>query len=332
MAIHANRVCRLLAKTTTANELGGNVCWFLTVIVMTEDARRYAGPVTFYNHQLAPLVGCSSIDALERVRKRAVDSGWLEYRPGFNRRPAAYRVRIPQQFLSTDDGPSDEGSPQPALFDDQEDAPNVRESAELDPANIRKNAEVKTAPNVRKNAAVTAPYTTAVPAEPSTYPVPSSKKKNPPTPQGGEDEVFCAIEEVCGVDASVASVRRTLTRKARELHGAKPPYTADEVREFGRRFWELCPHAKDKRERPTPTECAKWIGLLRTKKKKEAGRRATVLFAPVEPTGPSLKELGLDLKTLTNMDSKERKRVMDAAREAYDRKHTTTPPEKRKHG
>lgn len=338
MAIHANRVCRLLSKTTTANEIGANVCWFLTVIVMTEDARRYAGPVSFYNHQLAPLVGCSSIDALERVRARAVASGWLEYTPGFNRRPARYRVLIPEQFRDADDGPTDEGPTQPSLLDHDGATPgNIRKSAEVDPPNIRIFAEVEGGAepaNVRKNAAHGAAVPAALPAEPSTYPFPSSKDRNPPTPRGGEDEVFRAIEEVTGVDASVASVRRTLTRKTKELLSADPPYTAADVHEFGRRYWELCPHARDKRERPTPAELAKWIGLLRTKKKREDARRRQNAnrFKPAEqePRGPSMRELGLDIKDLMNKSPEERKRIMADAVKAHEAKHHTTTTAKGK--
>lgn len=106
---YANRVIRLMTKTTLAQTEGTNVFTLLAVIVMTEDARGYDGPVTFYNSQLAPLIGANSIDSLDRTRKKAVASGWLEYTPGFNRRPAAYRVVIPEAHRTADDAPTDEG-------------------------------------------------------------------------------------------------------------------------------------------------------------------------------------------------------------------------------
>jgi hypothetical protein len=102
----------------------------------------------------------------------------------------------------------------------------------------------------------------------------------PPAKPGGEDFLFDALAEVCGIDPTVKSVNRTLTRKTDELANAHPPYTPDEVREFGKRFWELCPDAKDKRERPTPPQVARWIGLLRTKKRRAHSPRKTEPLPP----------------------------------------------------
>lgn len=79
--------------------------------------------------------------------------------------------------------------------------------------------------------------------------------------------IFDAMADVCGLDPTVKSAERSISSKAEELAHANPPYTPDEVREFGKRFWELCPYARDKRDRPTPNEIAKRIGLLRRKKK-----------------------------------------------------------------
>ena len=50
----ANRVIRLMCKTCLANELGADTVLLLTIIVSQEDAKRYLGPVTFYNNQLQP--------------------------------------------------------------------------------------------------------------------------------------------------------------------------------------------------------------------------------------------------------------------------------------
>ncbi len=49
----ANQFIRLLTKKCVANELGPQAFTLLTVIAMTEDARGYTDPVTFYNGQLA---------------------------------------------------------------------------------------------------------------------------------------------------------------------------------------------------------------------------------------------------------------------------------------
>jgi hypothetical protein len=309
VAIKANRVCRLLAKQTEANESSAAVCWFITVIVMTEDARGYTGPVTFYNSQLMPLVGCHSMDALERLRASVMKSGWLEYTPGFNRRPAKYRVKIPEALADIDDGPSDEGAQSPA---DPLDKPR---------SNHRKNAEVpavldtgKPRSNHRKNAEVpaerTAARSAARTAAPPTFPFPCPKEEPPYPPQSrGEESVFDSLADVCGLDPTVKSAKRTLTRKAAELANAKPPYTAAEVREFGKRFWDLCPYARDKRERPTPNEVAKSIGLLRAKKKREAARRQQ----PAQPNNLNPTDRlppGL-IPKLHKISSEDRKRVLE---------------------
>ena len=105
----AYKFFRLMAKTTLANEIGPDACFFLGVIAMTEDAKRYRGPVGFYNAQLLPIAGIGSIPALIRVRDRCVNAGWLHYTPGGNRRAATYFVTIPPDVEGVKDGPIDEG-------------------------------------------------------------------------------------------------------------------------------------------------------------------------------------------------------------------------------
>ena len=108
-AFFANRVLRLLIKTATAQELGPDVLALLTVIVMTEDARRYRGPVTFWNDQLLPLVGFSKWERLDKARKAAVAAGWLAYEPGGRHRVGIYRVTIPAELQEVEDAAVDEG-------------------------------------------------------------------------------------------------------------------------------------------------------------------------------------------------------------------------------
>jgi hypothetical protein len=95
---------------------------------------------------------------------------------------------------------------------------------------------------------------------------------NPPQPGGvgesaapaGED-TLPAIAEVTGLDPVTAA--KKLRPAAEILAQADPPYTPAEVREFGRRFRELCPWAvKQRRDRPTPKELAERIGLVRSKR------------------------------------------------------------------
>lgn len=63
------------------------------------------------------------------------------------------------------------------------------------------------------------------------------------------------------------------------LADAVPPYTPDEVREFGRRFTELCPWAKKDggRVRPTLGEVVKYIGGVRAPVLKPPSRAYDVL-------------------------------------------------------
>lgn len=76
----------------------------------------------------------------------------------------------------------------------------------------------------------------------------------------------------------VGKVRRLLAR-------ADPAYTPDEVREFGRRFWEFCPWAeRDGRTTPTLGEIEKNIGKVRA-----AG--PPTLFAP--PRGKPTRQDGV---------------------------------------
>lgn len=89
-------------------ELGPEACWLLTVVAFTEDARRYRGPVTFWNHQLTALVGCS-LNRLMRIRAKVVAAGWLHYSPGAKGKAARYHVTIPPECDFIPDGAADEG-------------------------------------------------------------------------------------------------------------------------------------------------------------------------------------------------------------------------------
>ncbi len=109
--------------------------------------------------------------------------------------------------------------------------------------------------------------------EPNTTPAPpekrrEQKKKAPLPPSGGErsdpswKELFAAVTEISGLDAKAGGAK--IGSATALLLKAEPPYTPAEVREFGKRFWQLCPWAADKkRTRPTPHELATNIGLLR---------------------------------------------------------------------
>lgn len=106
----AFRFVRLLGKVCAAQTLGTDGVWLLTTIAMTEDAARYRGPVTYWNNHLLQLLGISTWRRFERVRKRAIDAGWLVYSPGptGSRLPGKYFVTIPAECEGLDDTPLSE--------------------------------------------------------------------------------------------------------------------------------------------------------------------------------------------------------------------------------
>lgn len=100
--------------------------------------------------------------------------------------------------------------------------------------------------------AVDPPSTVIIPADPKP---PPKRKPNP---------LFDAIAELSGLDPATAG--GLIGKAAAAMGKSDPPYTPDDVREFGRRFWELCPYAaRNGAERPTVGEIEKNIGLLRAK-------------------------------------------------------------------
>jgi hypothetical protein len=108
----AMRVLRMATKTALAQHCGTDVLALLTVIACQEDARRYRGPVAFFNAQLLPLLGFRKWERLDRARKAAMDAGWLLYAPPptGSRQPGLYRTTIPIGAEDLIDGAVDEGS------------------------------------------------------------------------------------------------------------------------------------------------------------------------------------------------------------------------------
>lgn len=99
----AHKFCRLVMKSCVATELGQDVALLLMGIAMVEDSKRYSGAVSYYNEQLAPVLGFANVKALQRARERAVDAGWLTYIAGARGRPARYWVNIPAESSAIDD-------------------------------------------------------------------------------------------------------------------------------------------------------------------------------------------------------------------------------------
>lgn len=108
----AHRFVRLLTKTAAANQIGHGACWLLSIIAHQEDAKRYRGPVTFYNFQLIAVAGFTSENTLNAYREKAINSGWLHYEKGGKGCPGLYWCTIPRGFAAIKDGAIDEDSPQ----------------------------------------------------------------------------------------------------------------------------------------------------------------------------------------------------------------------------
>jgi hypothetical protein len=105
----AHRFIRHMARTCVGNVIGTDACWLLTVIAMTEDAKKYSGAVTFYTENLADQCGFS-LTSMKRARRRAVEAGWLHYIAGSKGRAARYWVILPASEHAKSDGPTDEDS------------------------------------------------------------------------------------------------------------------------------------------------------------------------------------------------------------------------------
>lgn len=103
------RFQRLLGKVLVAQELGPMVYILLSMIALTEDARKYRRAVTFWDSDLARLMGARTTRVLEIARAKAVKEGWLSYVPGSRRGPGSYFVLIPDDYEGWDDLPTDEG-------------------------------------------------------------------------------------------------------------------------------------------------------------------------------------------------------------------------------
>ncbi|MCP4571448.1 MAG: hypothetical protein GY838_03780 [bacterium] len=107
----AHKLVRRMIKTCAAQQIGAQGFALVTAIAMTEDAKRYSAPVTFYNGQLLPLVGVRKWDGLNEARRRAVEAGWLHYESMGTRRAGVYWATIPPEYADLDDSPVDETIP-----------------------------------------------------------------------------------------------------------------------------------------------------------------------------------------------------------------------------
>lgn len=112
-------------------------------------------------------------------------------------------------------------------------------------------------------------------------PAPTKPAKPKPAPKPRQpDPLFDALAEATGSDPVVTGSH--IGKLAALLRKADPPYTPDEVREFARRYRELCGYAPSlDRTRPSLGEIEKNIGLLRAAKPR--------LHVPARDDAPSLE-------------------------------------------
>lgn len=108
---YAHKTFRLMHKAMVAAEYGRDVMCLLAVILHTEDAARYRGPVSFFNTQLMETLGFKKWDQFDAVRAKAIASGWLQYEGCGKRTPGRYFVTIPEGFGQVDDGLMEECIP-----------------------------------------------------------------------------------------------------------------------------------------------------------------------------------------------------------------------------
>ena len=97
-----------MTKVCAAQDIGSDAMLLVAVILHIEDAKRYGGPVSFYNGQLIPILGFTSWGRLDRARKSATKSGWLYYESRGKRQAGLYWGMVPKQYENLDDSPIDE--------------------------------------------------------------------------------------------------------------------------------------------------------------------------------------------------------------------------------
>jgi hypothetical protein len=220
----AYRFCRVMAKVCLANEIGPEVCWLLTVIAHTEDAKGYRDAVTFFNAQLMALAGCGSVDALTRARTKAIEAGWLRYEPGGRRKAGRYWVIIPDQHRDWDDAPSDEWE---GKYD-----PDHSDST--DPSSAPERIKVR---NIRTRADQSADESADQSAE---YPHQSGSKCGPNSGISAPERIKVRIEAEgkCGLkpreSADPSSLTLTLTQRQtdRQTDRVGPSASPDHLEPF----------------------------------------------------------------------------------------------------
>jgi hypothetical protein len=104
----AHKAFRKMHKSSAAADMGRDAFCLVAVVLHTEDAARYRGPVRFFNSQLMETLGFAKWETFDKARKRAMDSGWLQYRGCGKRTAGLYWVTVPADLDDMDDLPIEE--------------------------------------------------------------------------------------------------------------------------------------------------------------------------------------------------------------------------------
>ena len=104
----AHKAFRKMHKSSAAADMGRDAFCLVAVVLHTEDAARYRGPVRFFNSQLMETLGFAKWETFDKARKRAIDSGWLQYRGCGKRTAGLYWVTVPADLDDMDDMPIEE--------------------------------------------------------------------------------------------------------------------------------------------------------------------------------------------------------------------------------
>lgn len=275
----SHKFCRIMWKCCLANEIGSDICWLLSGIAMTEDAKGYRSAVTYFNEQLSVVAGYGSVDAMCRARSKAVKAGWLAYKPGGKGFAGKYYVTIPKAHSDWDDLPTDENNehddavsanskteqkPSPKHSDDLVYIRTSAEESAKEPRTIREASAEESAKQVRTKCGTFFP----IPI-PNPIPIPIHSE---PVGSDGECDICEPIEIAEELNTKQAVVVKDqpktpkpkkarkpwpmydaiaavtgckgshVAKVAHEIESEDNPLTPEEIYEFGRRFVELCPY------------------------------------------------------------------------------------------
>lgn len=258
----AIKFIRRMFKVCLGNDITPDACLLLAFIASTEDAKHYRAAVTFWNDDLATRSGLS-LSGMKRAREKAVAAGWLNYTPGTKGRAATYFVIVPKWADGLDDAPGDEQPGELTVIPVQGEPESfsipVQIPVQGEPALSQHPDGIRTESGRNPGHILPVPVPVPIAGEtPAAQTARNTKKRSRP-----QDRLFDAICEVTG--ATPAANGDHVGKVAAALSKDDPPWTPEEVREFGRRFHELCPLARDQRERPEIGELQKQIYKLRAK-------------------------------------------------------------------